>query len=503
MNTSSMPEQLLHDLSHFLAVHTGLSFPPKKWPALTKSLGAAARESGFEDPRHYAGAILKSGPSSPLLDALVERLTIGETYFLRDKQMFQAFQDHIIRGLIDHPRRPDKSIRFWSAGCATGEEPYSIAILMDRLSHFSKSRKIDIIGTDVNQQFLNVAKIGIYTPWSLRSVPAPIIETYFTPQADNRYELIPRIRRKVRFSRLNFAAPAYKKHLDIPQPVDVILCRNVLMYHDAISRTHILNSLLELLEDNGWLITAPAESGFVNSGILTPVRFSNAIFFRKGPPRKSDMIPEAPKNRQPPTPEPRTDWKPNPSGPSPPARGRRASDNKKATTSLFQEVYEKAVSDYNAGRYKPAVEKLNDLLRNSQFPNTCFLMHTESIILLARCHANLGDLKEAESACQKAIASEKLNPGLYYLLSTIYQAREDIEAAIRSLKQTLYLDPDFVMAQFQLGFLLRQKGRFDESSKRFTNTATLLKARPADEILPYSEGMTAGRLLETVQSLMP
>lgn len=500
--SASLPDRLLRELSHHLAVHTGLSFPEKKWQALTKGLGAVSREAGFNDPQACARKILESEPSSSLLESLVEQLTIGETYFLRDKQVFQALQDHVIRGLVENPRRPDKSMRFWSAGCATGEEPFSIAILMDRQFHLDKGRDIRIAGTDVNQRFLNHAKAGIYTAWSLRGVPVSIIDKYFIAHPPNRFELIPRIRGKVRFSRLNFAVPDYPKHLEIPLPVDVILCRNVLMYHDAISRARILERLVELLETNGWLITSPAEAGFVSSGVLTPVRFSNAVFFRKGPARKSDAPPKALNNSNLSVHSPTGHKETSPSGSPVHNRNRRITDTHKLSAISFQETYEAANSDYHKGRYRAAAEKLENILVSSHHRNGSFLMRSASMMLLARCRANLGELKEAESACQQAIASEKLNPELYYLLSTIHQAGNEIEAAIRSLKQTLYLDPDFVMAQFQLGLLMRQKGRLEESYKRFSTTAMLLKTKPAGEILPYSEGMTAGRLLETVQSLM-
>ncbi len=500
--SASLPDPLLQELSHYLAVHTGLFFPEKKWPALARGLGAVSRQTGFQDPQACAREIVSSEPSSPHLEALVEQLTIGETYFLRDKAVFQALQDHVIRGLVDHPRRPDRSLRFWSAGCATGEEPYSIAILMDRQFHLDKGRDVHIAGTDVNQRFLTHARTGRYTSWSLRSVPASIIDTYFIAHPPNRFELIPRIRGKVRFSRLNFAVPDYPKHLEIPLPVDVILCRNVLMYHDAISRAHILERLVELLETNGWLITSPAEAGFVTSGALTPVRFSNAVFFRKGPARKSDASPQASKKEGISAHRPAARPETPPSEAPGPALNRRVTDTRELASASLQETYEAANSDYQKGRYRAAAEKLENIRVSSHCRNGSFLMHTAALALLARCRANLGELKEAESACQKAIASEKLNPELYYLLATIHQAGNDIEAAIRSLKQTLYLDPDFVMAQFQMGLLMRQKGRPQESNKRFSNTAMLLKAKPAEEILPHSEGMTAGRLLETVQSLL-
>ena len=501
--TSLIPDQLLDELSQFITIRTGLFFPPQKWKYLTKSIASAARDAGYEEPLTFAQKILDESSPCELLDSLVGRLTIGETYFLRDKHIFQTLQDHIIRGLLEHPRRPDKTLRFWSAGCATGEEAYSIAILIDRMGARCKNWHIQILGTDVNQRFLNIADQGIYTRWSLRETSEEIIRKYFIARPDNRFELIPRIRRQVQFCRLNFAESEYKKILGYPKPIDVIFCRNVLMYHDARSRQHVINRLIDLLENNGWLITGPAEYGFVESKALTPVRFSNATFYRKGPARKAEKYPLTQGAHLPRQTATNTPLKTTQTLSASGDFNRRITDTKEIKTPLSaQRTYEAAVTDYDRGAYLEASNKLSRILGNGQFRNGSFLMRTASIMLLTRCYANLGELKNAEYWCQAAIESEKLNPELYLLLSSIHQAGNDPEAAIKTLKQALYLDPNFVMAHFQLGLLLRQKGRLEDSRKQFSTAIGLLKATDPEEIMPHSDGMTVGRMLETIQSLI-
>ncbi|MDZ7832353.1 MAG: CheR family methyltransferase [Desulfobacterales bacterium] len=497
----SLSEQILSDISRFITARTGLSFPRPKWKTLAKSIAAAARETGFDEPARYARKILESAAPAELLEPLVGHLTIGETYFLRDKHMFQALQDHVIRGLIDHPRRPEKTLRFWSAGCATGEEAYSIAILLDRLGSRLNNWDIHILGTDVNQKFLKIAEQGIYTQWSMRETPESIIRTYFKPCPDNRFEILPRIRRQVCFTRLNFAEPDYRKILGGPKPMDVIFCRNVLMYHDPMSREHVINRLIDLLEENGWLITGPAESGFVNSSALTPVRFTHATFFRKGPARKEEKYPLTYAKRRN---QERSPANPSAAGQrsNSAACNRRMTDTRPVKAPSVRYSYEDALSDYDQGRYQASADKLHRMLSNGRARNGTFLMQTEAMVLLTRCHANLGELKNAEYWCQAAIETEKLNPDLYFLLAGLHQAENAPEAAIRALKQSLYLDPDFVMAHFQLGLLLKQRGRPEESRKRFLNAQSLLKAKDPGEILPHSEGMTAGRMLETVKSFI-
>ena len=128
----------------------------------------------------------------------------------------------------------------------------------------------------------------------------------------------------------------------------------------------------------------------------------------------------------------------------------------------------------------------------------------ESAILCrtARDCANQGRLAEALEWCEKAIAAEKLDPARHYLLATVRQERGEAEAAAEALKRALYLDPDFALAHFALGNLRLSQDRRREAERHFDNTLALLRARPHDEVLPESDGLTAGRLAEIVASVL-
>jgi chemotaxis protein methyltransferase CheR len=123
------------------------------------------------------------------------------------------------------------------------------------------------------------------------------------------------------------------------------------------------------------------------------------------------------------------------------------------------------------------------------------------MILLAKSYANIGELESARIWCEKAIDTEKLNPEIYYFLSTIFQSAGNIDDSIKSLKQSIYLDPEFIMAHFTLGMMLRQKKMPVESRKSMQNALSLLAHKDAEEILPFSDGMTARRLIETIKSM--
>ncbi|MDM8548652.1 tetratricopeptide repeat protein [Desulfobacterales bacterium HSG2] len=116
--------------------------------------------------------------------------------------------------------------------------------------------------------------------------------------------------------------------------------------------------------------------------------------------------------------------------------------------------------------------------------------------------AGLGRLDEAERWCKQAINTEKLHPGYHYLLATIYLEQGRMPASARSFRHALFLDPDFVLAHFSLGNLKQREGKHDESAKHLRNALSLLLSLDTEDILPYSEGLTAGRLLEVVRSML-
>ena len=496
--TFDLPENMLQKLSGFILSHTGLYFPQKKWRALNKGIKSAAYGLGLE-PNIFANQLLATRPTKKIIDALIGYLTIGETYFLRDKNLFQILGDQIIRGLIQHPRKNNNNINIWSAGCSSGEEPYSIAILIDQLFPQLNGWNITILGTDINPDSIKKAKKGIYSQWSFRETPKKIISKYFTQTADNNFEILPHIKAMVKFAQINLMEKDYVLHPAISSAVDVILCRNVLMYFNDQNRNIAIQNLAKFLTEDGWLITTPAESGFVKSPKLSPIKFPNAIFHRKGISRKEDS-PTFVSDRKTSVKKIKPDY-PKPAAPRKTKPLARRITDLPPSDKLDYDIYLMAVRDYKGGAYTQTVEKLSNLL-SDRINNNAFLMKTDSMILLSKSYANLGKVEKARYWCEKAINSEKLNPEIYYLQSTILQAAGDIKASIRSLKQALYLDPEFIMAHFTLGLLLQQENKLYESQKSMANALSLLEVKDLDEVLTFSDGMTVGLLISTISGII-
>jgi chemotaxis protein methyltransferase CheR len=497
--TQGLPENLLHSVSNYIVSHTGLYYPPGKWNALKKAMKLAAADYRM-DVASFVGRLFDSSHSTNLMDALVAHLTIGETYFLRDKNLIQTLKDKIIQDIIDSKQGGRHSISFFSAGCATGEEAYSIAILMDHMFPVLKDWEVSIVGADINLNFLEKARQGIYSRWSLRETPDEIIKKYFIQIDANRFELSPRIKPMVKFERLNLKAADCAHAVNICGEVDILLCRNVLMYFDAASRDQVVDRLTKLIAKNGWFISGPSESGFIHANGLVPVKISNIILHQKKVPR-TDASPrhnglkgfkEIPLAAFPPKPS---------NSAKPLASDKHQSPKFQQERPTSVEIYEKALKDYQDGNYAAAAEKLSLLLTQPNHRGNV-LIEADLMLLLAKSHANMGELDRADFWCSQAVASEKLNPEIHFFQSSIFQAAGKKKEAIESLKHAIYLDPHFIMAHFLMGLILLGENNATESRKSFANALSLMKHKEADDVLPCSDGMTVAGLTETIAAML-
>lgn len=497
--TVAISDNLISRLSEFVNSRTGLHFPREKWRDLKRNINAAAPDLGFDDTTACIEWLLSSRLTQEQKDTLVGHLTIGETFFFRDKFIFQTLKERILPAWLGSHEGRKKAITFWSAACCTGEEPYSIGMLIDQMPAF-RGWNVRIIATDINAQFLQKARKGVYTRWSFRDTPDEILTKYFKKMGKNRFEISPGIREMVSYSRYNLAKKDYPAELDEQGKVDIIFCRNVLMYLSPDMREKVLRRLTNALNKGGWLIVSPSETSFVQVPGLNPVRFPGAILHRKGPPRRAD------KEKAADFPPRRTITRLATRPITPVYQGKTS--GRKTTSPLpalpkkekrkeERDLYQEALALYEKGRYEEVAEKLNRLLSDGKMANNVLLV-PEQMALLAKAYANMGKLDEARKWCEQAIQAEKLHPDYYYLLATIYQEQGLVEEPIKSLRHAIYLDPDLVMAYYLLGHVMRQQGKPGPSKKYFTNALDLLSSMEQGEIVPHSDGLTVERLRETI-----
>lgn len=218
---------------------------------------------------------------TPLWQSVVEALTIGETNFFRQPAWFAQIERQILSPLIEHRRIfGPKRLRVWSAGCATGEEAYSLAILITRLLRRSDELDVGIIATDLSTAFLAEARRGVYREWSLRELDAATRMQHFRKLDSGRFELGPVARALVTFEPFNLAD---NEGWDDPRRLDfdLIVCRNVLIYLARERQRAVAQHLIAGLASDGWLATAPAEATAEWFQPLIPVNVPSAVLFHR------------------------------------------------------------------------------------------------------------------------------------------------------------------------------------------------------------------------------
>jgi chemotaxis protein methyltransferase CheR len=498
--TESIPDTMLLHLSEFVADRIGLYFPKKRWDDLERKICSAATEFGFKDAQSCAGWLLSSPHTKSQIEILASHLTVGETYFFRQKKSFEVLKEHILPQLIRSRRGSGQHLRIWSVGCSTGEEAYSLAILFSKLIPDRKDWNIRILATDINPRFLKKASEGVYSEWSFRDTPQWVKERYFKKRDDSLFEIISPIKEMVTFSYHNLAEDTYPSILNSTNAMDIIFCRNVLMYFAPERAKQVIDKLYHSLVDDGWLIVSPSETSHFLFSQFTSVNFPDAILYRKAGrlPQTLEILQAGP------------DEEANISLQTPP--GFITEINPEVTFSVEnretlpkrpgpslppaideQKTAEPQTSD-TQGRYIEAADRILKLIADDQ-------KDPKAATFLARAYANQGRLDEALEWCEKAITADKLNSGLHYLRAAILQEQGSIDDAVVPLKRALYLDQDFVLAHFALGDLAMRRGRRRESNRHFRNALMLLRGYDHEDILPESEGITAGRLSEIITSI--
>ena len=471
--SAAVSDPLLSRFSDFLVKQMGLHFPAGRAADLKRGIRAAAREFGFQEIGECIQWLMSEPLTRRQIEILASNLTVGETYFYRDKKAFQALEEHVLPELIRTRRGKEQRLRIWSAACCSGEEAYSIAILLRKLLHNLADWRVTILGTDINPRFLHKAADGVFGEWSFRDTPAGFKERHFKKSGEKCWEILPEIRKMVEFSYLNLAEDVYPSVLNNTNGLDLIFCRNVLIYFAPEKGQRVITTLTRCLNDGGWLVPGPNEISWTSPPGLVPTRFSGATIYRKELSRSKAADP----------------------GP------KKVVKEKPVTSSVSRKlelpsasIHERARASYESGQYAETIQLLAE-------PGSSEPADPEVMTLLVRALANQGKLAEALVCCDRLIRLDKLNPKGHYLRASILQEQHELNEAASAFKRTLYLDSEFVLAHFALGTLERSKGQFSEANRHFANALALTRKHRPEEILPESEGLTAGRLAEIIRAL--
>jgi len=490
----------LQEFSDYIALETGLFFPEERWNDMERNLRSISKDFGYNDVKSFVRWIASGKCSKEQIEIMAHHLTVGETYFFREKNCFEILRKQLIPELIKLRENNIRTIRIWSAGCCTGEEAYSVAILLKELIPDIHRWSISILGTDLNTKFLKKAERGIYSVWSFRENSDWIQEKYFKKHGHNEFEIIPAIRNMVKFSYLNLVEDAFPSLLTGTHSIDFLFCRNVLMYFSNETARKIINRFYKSITDEGWLLLSSVETNIIRDMQLNAVMISGQTFYRKNLEKyhaadsnvaesfpfytdeaKVDELPvfhfieEAKDNVETIIPE-----------------GIVHAKKEAVPVDGDKELYREATEDFEQGNYGKAIEKLQTLVSKNHGRNAAAAM------LLAKSYANQGNLLEAYNMIELALKTDKTNVEYHFYHATILQAAGKMTEALESFRKVLFLDHDLVVAHFAIASILQNIGKQKEAQKYYNNSLSLLEKYDDDDVLTASEGITAGRLKKII-----
>lgn len=249
-----LPDDIFRQLRDEIYKRTGMFFADSSKYLVQKRLSPRARELNFDSFQKYFYFLQYDPRSDAEYDHIFDLITTNETYFFREPAQLTAFAEEIVPELLG--RKAVKKLRIWSAGCASGEEPYSIAILLQENGWF-KQASIEVFGSDLNQQVLARARRGVYRENSFRATSQILREKYFMRQPDGSWQISDEIRNRVSFGRMNIYDHA---RVSLLGHLDVVFCRNVIIYFDDASKKMVINNFYQRLVDGGYLLLGHSES---------------------------------------------------------------------------------------------------------------------------------------------------------------------------------------------------------------------------------------------------
>jgi chemotaxis protein methyltransferase CheR len=477
------PDATYAELERVVRTRSGLVFSALRRAALESAAVRVIRRIGVSSNDALVDLIRNDGA---VFDDLMAEVTVGETYFFREPAQFDLLRARILPEFRTR-RSGTQPLRVWSAACATGEEPYSIAIVL-------REENVPgmVVATDISRARLSAARRGEYREWSFRGVPREMVTRNFTRTGDGLYALNGAVRRDVEFRYLNLAADLYPAMSAGVWGMDVIYCRNVLIYFDTPTIVRVARALLDSLSEQGWLLIGATDPRLDEHVKCSVVQTDAGLVYRRStavavavvaapfvarPAARDGLRMALPVVASPAAP---------PLSPLPtrlPTSG-MSHATVDASASLGKESAARA---YERREYERVVELL---------ATNGGVSSVEDSVMRVRALANLGRLCDAGRACATALERHRASAELHYLHAVLVsQAGQALESA-RAAKRAIYLDGSLVVARLALGSALSSAGDSTGALRAFQAAERLLLALPADEAVRATDGEPAGRLLE-------
>lgn len=485
MSAAAFPEQVERFRS-LIADRLGLQFEDARTAWLAEVLDRRVDASGVTAEPYLAGLQAAVPPAE--LAALARELTVGETYFFRNIEQFAALRERVAPERI-RSGGARRCLRILSAGCASGEEPYSIAMALHELVA-STPCELQIRAVDLNPTSLDKARQARYTTWSLRETPPAMQQRWFRPDGAG-VVLDDAIRASVKFEARNLG----EDDADLWQPgaYDIVFCRNVLMYFTPRGTQALVTRIARALAPSGTLFLGSAETLRGLSQDFHLQHTHGSFYYQRKEP--AEQVPALPRGATPDLAavvDGSASWVEAIS---------RASERVRALTggpaarpgapvALTPRPWNlgPALELFQQERFSHALSLVRDLPDEAASDPNVLLLHA---VLLA--HSS--QFSSAENTCRQLLLIDELNAGAHYVLALCREGLGDSRGSADSDQFAIYLDPTFAMPRMHLGLLARRVGDREAARRELGQAVTLLQREDASRLLLFGGGFRRDALL--------
>ncbi len=465
----------------FIQERLGIVIKPHQTNELQKAIINAYHKFNYV-PSKYLEQLQVCQTQSPLLEHLIAGVTVGETYFFRDENQIALLKNRILKEIIQKKRAENNlSLRIWSAGSASGEEIYTIALLLIEAIPDIHKWSLNLLATDINTESLKKAIKGEYGEWSMRSISNYYKQRYFTLD-DKIFTISQAVRDLVHFDYLNLNEDAFPAIFNGTNAQDLILCRNVFIYFEIKQITHVMSKFYACLVPGGYLLLGASDPVNISHTDFIFHHNDGLVFTRPEIVKIDEKVEKIKITKKPLKQEKIT-----------------LSFNKHKTNST-------SVLNKNSDINLDFQLKINQFLDSGKWHdvlNTISLSNEKntkfSLCAQATALANLGKLQQAEKICQEILSRYSTDKESYFTYALILIELNQIIEAEKILRKTLYLDHQFVPAHFQLGLLLLRDKKYALGLKSLTNALTIAKSKDADEQVTGTRGLNYEGLVDILQ----
>ncbi|RJQ55966.1 MAG: hypothetical protein C4521_01200 [Actinobacteria bacterium] len=461
------PEEFVLFRDH-IAEQSGLFLDESKMDSLRISLLARATLHDFSSYLEYLD-FMRESPGE--FNELLSLITNNETSFFRYPGQFEALCA-LLPEIMARRATLDRRIRIWSAGCSTGEEPYSIAMcVLDYLGE-DISWSLEVFGTDVSKRALAICESGVYDEKAIRSLE-PRWHRYME-RAGDKWRAGPLLKKTVSFGYHNLIKEPYP--LSVMSDWDIIFCRNVTIYFKLESTRRVIKNFYQSLNPGGFLFIGHSETLRTISDDFASREVNGVFVYQKQEEPWAPGVKEISSQTR-----SRADEEP----------GTGEETVRQADTS-FAELLRQATDEFEQGHIDQARPLLEAAL--SRQPD-----NADVNLILSYIYANEGQYQSAIDCCRKTLDVQPLSARAHYLLGVVYDKVGKPDDAEQEFKKTLYADPNFALAHLNLANIYRMQGKNDLARRAYHNAIDLLMQQPEGDWVEFLGGFMGDLVAETAK----